>query len=245
MEFAWLFKARRFFPLFVLLYTIHFPFQRSFCQRFHGLACSQSSRCLHYTYGFPWFAEDQKSHGVWFHQGSCPIVSCGSRFWWFCSTAYFSALIPWDVFFSDMMSPSLLMVPVLIDADWLILFWWVGIILSWSISSTNDDSDPKLGTVSHYFPLAWDHDSKWMYCDVFALTGGWEFQLSGMLNARGHPLVNFNMFHKDYTISWPSRTIFRRGLEFLSYTCGDVFESRSSCFSQLLLMCSFQGPLSR
>ena len=153
MEFAWLFKARRFFPLFVLLYTIHFPFQRSFCQRFHGLACSQSSRCLHYTYGFPWFAEDQKSHGVWFHQGSCPIVICGSRFWWFCSTAYFSALIPWDVFFSDMMSPSLLMVPVLIDADWLILFWWVGIILSWSISSTNDDSDPKLGTVSHYFPL--------------------------------------------------------------------------------------------
>jgi hypothetical protein len=123
--------------------------------------------------------------------------------------------------------------------------WWVGIILSWSISSTNDDSDPKLGTVSHYFPLAWDHDSKWMYCFVFALTGGWEYQLSGMLNARGHPLVNFNMFHKDYTISWPSRTIFRRGLEFLSYTCGDVFESRSSCFSQLLFMCSFQGPLSR
>jgi hypothetical protein len=62
-----------------------------------------------------------------------------------------------------------------------------------------------------------------------------------MLNARGHPLVNFNMFHKDYTISWPSRTIFRRGLEFLSYTCGDVFESRSSCFSQLLTCALFKA----
>ena len=24
----------------------------------------QDAYCLHYTYGFPWFAEDQKSHGV-------------------------------------------------------------------------------------------------------------------------------------------------------------------------------------
>lgn len=176
MEFAWLFKARRFFPLFVLLrlYTVHFPFQRSFSQRFHGHACSQSSRCLLLALHI-WFSlVCWRSEVTWCLIPPRFMPNCD--LWLALLMVLFNRLLlraySMGCFFSDMMSPSLLMVPILIDADWLILFWWVGIIFSWIISSTNDDSDPKLGTVSHYFPLAWDHDSKWMYCCVFALTGG-------------------------------------------------------------------------